>query len=97
LGRKVSAAGELLTADEHEAVRLIGELVGLFRKIVGDGPNRIGDLNEFTRTIHVLQNTILAQAAARAYPDRYRLVGGVVGGASAAGMLGDTEVHLGPG
>lgn len=67
---------DLLTQDEHEAVRLCLELWNLVSgKVIGAGPSRRGDLDELTVHIHAIQQAVLSQAAARAYPDRYRLLG----------------------
>lgn len=67
---------ELLTADEHRAMELTGELAGLLSvKVVADGRSRDGDRRELMYQLHAIQNAIAAQAAARAYPDRYRLLG----------------------
>lgn len=69
---------ELLTADEHDALKLTGALWNLVGRIVADGRSRPADLAEISIHIHNLQHAILAQAAARAYPDRYRLLGGTI-------------------
>lgn len=69
---------ELLTTDERRAVELLADLSRLFGRIVGDGSTRQDDLYELTASIHVLQNAVLAQSAARAYPELYRLLGGTV-------------------
>lgn len=37
--------------------------------------NQDNDWNECAVEIHVIQHRIMAQAAARAYPDKYRLMG----------------------
>jgi hypothetical protein len=69
-------AAELLTADEHRAMELTAELVNLMaRAVISYGDSRHGDIQELVEHIHGIQNMILAQAAARAYPDRYRLLG----------------------
>ena len=65
---------DLLTETEHEAMDLTAELMRAMRQIMGDA-NIAGDLNEAAAHIHGIQNMILANAAARAYPDRYRLLG----------------------
>lgn len=63
---------ELLTEDEHRLMDLTGELArGLF-VLCGQAA---GDRAEVALRIHGIQQMILAQAAARAYPDRYRLLG----------------------
>ena len=70
---------ELLTEDEHRALDLTVELTNLVaQNIIGPGYTSQGDINEFVTDIHRIQNRIMAQAAARAYPDRYRLLGGTV-------------------
>ena len=68
----------LLTEDEHRALADSAQLWNLLCTIVGHGPTRNGDLNELSTHIHAIQRTVMKQAAARAYPDRYRLLGGVV-------------------
>lgn len=66
---------QLLTDDEHRAVELAGELYGVLCAVVGNGPARDQDLRELVAPIHAIQHAVLKQAAARAYPDRYRLLG----------------------
>lgn len=71
------APAELMTAAEHRAMDLTANLVNLVvRDVIGHGPARHGDVNEFVAAIHVVQRMLLKQAAGRAYPDRYRLLGG---------------------
>ena len=65
-----------LTDDEHEAMRLSGELANVLRRVVGDGPCAEGDWNEMAGSIHDLQARVMGQAAARAYPDLFRPLGG---------------------
>lgn len=67
---------ELLTPAEHAAVAKAGELWNDLCAIVADGPARAGDLSELIFHIHAIQRAVLKQAAARAYPDLYRLLGG---------------------
>jgi hypothetical protein len=64
-----------LTDLEHEAMRKSGELAQLLRQIIGDGPHAYNDWVEASIHIHAIQNMILSQAAARAYPDTFRLLG----------------------
>jgi hypothetical protein len=67
---------ELLTLAEHHAMKLAAELMGyVAREIIGDGMSRRQDLAELAIHVHGIQNMVMAQAAARAYPDRYRLLG----------------------
>lgn len=70
----------LLTPDEHEVIRMLGETWNLICSVVGRGPSRDGDLNEAIHHVHALQHMVLAQAAGRAHPDRYRLLGEVLDG-----------------
>lgn len=72
---------ELLTENEKSAMKLTGVLWGLLQNIVGDGPSRDGDLRGLIEPIHEIQRAILSQAAGRAYPDEYRLLGGLIEGA----------------
>lgn len=65
----------LMTEVEHQAVELLAAFSRLLPEIVGDGPTRRHDFDELYHHVHILQRTIGSQAAARAYPDRYRLLG----------------------
>ena len=66
----------LLTDAEHELLDDLTKVANGFAKVIGEGPSAVGDRNEAVGHIHVLQNMVLAQAAARTYPARYRLMGG---------------------
>jgi len=66
----------MLTDAEHTAMDLTAQLWNALCAIAGDGPARAGDLAEMATHIHAIQHAIMAQAAARAHPDRYRLMGG---------------------
>lgn len=66
---------EFLTDDEHRAIAMAGELYNLLSRIVEFGTTRKPDLEEFRVPIHTIQRAVMKQAAARAYPDRYRLLG----------------------
>ena len=66
----------LLTEAEQRAMDLTAELAGLLiGDVIGAGASRHGDVSEMVAHIHGIQHAIMAQAAARAYPDRYRLLG----------------------
>lgn len=69
---------ELLTSDEMKVNDLLAEAYNLACKVITNGPTSHYDAQEFAHHIHILQNMILAQAAARAYPHKYRLMGGTV-------------------
>lgn len=67
---------DLLTPAELRALDLTTELTNLLAgEIIGDGATRSGDINEMCKRIHDVQHMIMAQAAARAYPERFRLLG----------------------
>jgi hypothetical protein len=68
----------LLTPTELHALDLTAQLADTLSRIVGDGPTRAADLNELGAKIHDLQSAVMAQAAARAYPHKVRLLGDVV-------------------
>lgn len=69
----------LLTESEREVIRQAGLMFQLITNdIVSDGPTRDADLTELTTAIHIIQRTIMAQAAGRAYPGKYRLLGTVI-------------------
>jgi hypothetical protein len=66
-----------LTDEEHDAVTAAGRVMTQVVDVCGDSAQtRDIDLTEIQSFVHGIQNAILAQAAARAYPDRYRLMGG---------------------
>jgi hypothetical protein len=71
-------ASGALTDDEFHALDLSGQLANTLGRIIGDGRTRAADLDEMVGHIHVVQHMILAQAAARCYPDHFRLLGGSV-------------------
>jgi hypothetical protein len=68
-----------MTDAEHRAMELTAGLWNhLVSEVVADGPSAAGDLRELVVHIHGIQHAIMSQAAARAYPDRYRLLGGTL-------------------
>lgn len=67
---------ELLTDKELEAIEVSCKLAHLLKEIIGDGPQESGDNAERIMHIHAIQHMIMSQAAARAYPHRFRLLGG---------------------
>lgn len=69
---------DLLTDAERKALALTGELANLVGREIITGPQR-ADWNEFALRIHAVQHMIMAQAAARAYPDEFRLLGSTIG------------------
>ncbi len=62
-----------LTTREHSLIKMLGDCASEFAQIATG--ELVGDQHEFTDKIHQLQHTVMAQAASRAYPDRYRLLG----------------------
>lgn len=69
--------GPLLTDKERAAIRIAGDLWGALCDIVADTDPvvRLGDLQELIAPIHVIQRYVMGQAAARAYPAEFRLLG----------------------
>lgn len=68
-------SGPALTPDERMAILQAGDLWATLCRIVGDDRTREADLGELVIHIHAIQHAVMAQAAARAYPDLYRLLG----------------------
>jgi len=66
---------ELLTQEEHDLAATLATVVNKFATLIKENGNNIHDLNEVVNVIHILQDKVLANAAARAFPDRYRLLG----------------------
>lgn len=76
-------APQLLTGAEHRALTLIADLWNLLSgQIIESGPSAFDDRRELAGHIHAIQHAIMAQAAARAYPNYFRLLGGWPPGAS---------------
>jgi hypothetical protein len=69
---------DLLTDAEHNAMDLIAQAGRAVGAVIGDGgAPAAADFREAVTHIHALQQMVMSQAAARAYPDRYRLLGDV--------------------
>lgn len=80
---------DLLTEDEKKALQLTCELANLLGKICRTPSrpkghhhsledwigNQSNDWAECAVEIHAIQHRLMAQAAARAFPDQYRLMG----------------------
>lgn len=64
-----------LTVSELEAMDLTCRLMDAFSVIIANGPQRYNDKNEVVVKIHALQHMIMSQAAARAHPTKFRLLG----------------------
>src|SRR5690349_5683826 len=69
---------ELLTEAEKDLIAKLGSCFGDFTLVVGEGRSRDADLNEIAADIHHLQQAVMSNAAARAYPTLYRPLGGEV-------------------
>lgn len=68
---------QALTASEHEVMDLLAQAWNTFvQEVRGDPKASDEDQREFMYHIHGAQNMILANAAGRVYPERYRLRGG---------------------
>lgn len=66
---------QLLTNEELGVLAITADLANRIVRVIGDGPQASNDWNEAAVHIHSLQHMIMAQAAARAYPDTFRLLG----------------------
>jgi hypothetical protein len=69
----------LLTDDELEAMSLSCKLANLLGRIIrqnGTKEQQGHDWAEAAMRVHSIQHTIMAQAASRAYPAQFRLLGG---------------------
>ena len=85
-------ADDCFTGAELTALDLVARLAEKLSKVVADGPTRAHDLNELLAHAHAIQNALLAQATARLYPERFRLLGGLVDvDGSAAPTVGRTS------
>lgn len=74
-GRPDGYAVAALTPAELALMNLFNAVMHGFGGIVGDGPTRDDDLNEVVVHVHALQAMVLSQAACRAYPGQFRLLG----------------------
>jgi hypothetical protein len=71
---------DVLTDVEHKAMQLTADLWNqLCSAVVCGGSTRAADLSELAMHVHAIQHAVMAQAAARAYPDLYRPLGGQLG------------------
>ena len=69
-----------LTEAEHRAVQLLAEFWDVYLQEIIAAPlymDRDYDIAETAAQVHALQHRILAQSAARAYPNLYRLQGNI--------------------
>jgi hypothetical protein len=73
--RPAGEAYELLSAREKHIIHMAAELWNSLCKVVGTGPSREGDLRELSAHIHAIQQAVMSNAAARAYPGLYRALG----------------------
>lgn len=64
-----------LTDAEQQVIRQAGDLWNAICAAVPEGPARANDLGELVGHIHAIQHAFMANAAARAYPHLYRVLG----------------------
>lgn len=65
-----------LTQDEHKVIELAGEIYNIMvTDIIGFDASRSGDIEELAFHVHAIQRMVGSQAAARAYPSKFRLLG----------------------
>lgn len=66
----------LLTDDEHEVIEMAGALWKKLNELLEHGAGWQGDRLELIGHVHAIQHAVMANAAARAYPELYRVLGG---------------------
>lgn len=50
----------------------------MVRDVIGTGRSRAGDISELAGHIHAIQQSVMSNAAARAYPSKLRTLGGTI-------------------
>lgn len=78
--------GPMLSDDEREALSLTAKLAQVCMKVIGKGPSAEHDWAEMAHRIHDIQHALMSNAAARAYPDTFRLLGGTLARVEAVGQ-----------
>lgn len=73
-----TVGGSGLTEREQGIIDNVGRLAEDYIELVGDGPTSAADFAEILPHLHALQQTVMAQAAARTHPGRYRELGGTL-------------------
>lgn len=68
--------GDLLTEQEREVISMAGRLWDALCGVIDRGPTRAADCAELIPHVHAIQHAVMAQAAARFYPEEYRPLGG---------------------
>lgn len=76
----------MLTPEELEVMDLTVQLFGGLQKIIVDGPSSDADIAEMVHHVHAIQRAVLAQSAARVYPDKFRLLGSTIGDGCPLGL-----------
>lgn len=66
---------EFLTDEEREVLDDIGRLWNRLLSVVANGRTREWDLGELVVHVHAIQQAVMSNAAGRAYPGEYRLLG----------------------
>lgn len=74
------AVVDLMTDAEHKAMEMTAELFNhISQHVIGSNEvARSADIPELAMHIHDLQRMIMSQAACRAFPNQYRLLGEVI-------------------
>lgn len=73
---------ELLTEQEKDIIKKLGEVWTDICGIIPPGPAQISDREELLFHIHALQMAIKSNAAGRAYPEEFRVLGGFLPGST---------------
>lgn len=72
----IAASTTALTANEEAIIAKVADIAEDFIDLCGDGPTATHDWAEILPHLHALQQAVMAQAAARTYPTKYRPLGG---------------------
>ena len=78
MSEHTAESGALLTEAEHTAIQQAATLWNALCAAIPDGPTRDADLRELCAHVHAIQHAVMANAAARAYPETYRTLGGTL-------------------
>lgn len=76
----------MLTPEELEVMDLTCLIFNKLQHIILDGPSREADVAEMVHHVHAIQRAVLAQSAARVYPNQFRLLGSTVGNGCPIGL-----------
>lgn len=70
----------LLNPIELDALEITADLSRALTLVVGRDASRSQDIAELFHHIHAIQRYVMSHAACRAYPDKFRMLGGTIPG-----------------